>query len=459
MGSNVCMEVHVRTSAVARIGLMALLMMGLAIPLVMLFGLVAERAGRRERAVEEVSAQWGGPQTVAGPVMALEIRATRTGADGKPVVTHERLGFLPVALDVQSEIAPEVRRRGLFEAIVYRSKLRLTGRFAPPDLSAWHGAGTNMIVTGAALSIALSDPRGIAGPISLVWNGTGQTFAPGAPDLALGMPGVSAHLPIPETAADIPFAITLDVNGTRELKFVPTGNDTSVQVNSPWPHPSFLGAPLPGRRDVKSTGFTARWDVPNYGRGFPSSWTVSGVNGEQFKNAVARSAVGVALIRPVDIYQQSERAVKYAVLFITMTFVVAFLWEVVYGTLVHPVQYIFVGFAMCLFYLLLLALSEHIGFDKAYVSAALAVVGLIAWYWNWVIRGGVRHAVLMGGVLAALYGYLYLLLRLEDYALVSGAIGLFLMLTVVMFLTRRIDWYTLRLGREDTTPGSGSGEA
>jgi len=169
------------------------------------------------------------------------------------------------------------------------------------------------------------------------------------------------------------------------------------------------------------------------------------MNRDQFAKSVENAAFGVTLVQPVDIYQQTTRAVKYAALFIVMTFVIAFLWEIIGGVLVHPIQYVFIGFALCLFYVLLLAISEHAGFDTAYVSAAVPTVALIAWYWQWVVRARGR-AALMLGALSALYSYLYLLLRLEDYALIAGAVGLFTMLAVVMFLTRRVDWYNLQIG-------------
>ena len=153
-------------------------------------------------------------------------------------------------------------------------------------------------------------------------------------------------------------------------------------------------------------------------------------------------------MQPVDIYHQGERAVKYGVLFIVMTFVIAFLWEVTSGVIVHPVQYLFIGAALCIFYLLLLAVSEHVGFDAAYLVAAAANIALIAWYWTWVSRGGLRNGLVMGGALTALYAYLYLLLRLEDYALAAGALGLFALLACVMYLTRRVDWYHLRVGSD-----------
>ena len=442
-------NVDVRTSAVARIAMMLVLMIGLLVPLMMIFGLVSERAGRRDEATRDVSGQWGGTQMVLGPVLSIEFHTTTIGPDGKPKVIADRAAFLPAALQVEAEAVPEERSRGLFEVIVYRSRLKLTGRFAAPDFSRWQVRPEDVVRSTATLTVGLTEPRGIAAPLRLQWDGQEQKFVPGTPELAIGLPGISAAVPLPEATREIPFEIGLEINGTRDLRFTPLGNETIVNLSSSWPHPGFVGAPLPQERSITSSGFTARWNVPYYGRSFATSWTVNATNREQLSQALVLASFGVSLVRPVDIYQQSERAVKYAALFIVMTFVIAFLWEIIHGVLVHPVQYVFIGFALCVFYLLLLALSEHIGFDRAYLAAATANIGLIAWYWTWVIRSGARHGVLMGTVLSTLYGYLYLLLRLEDYSLLAGAVGLFVMLAAVMFLTRKIDWYTLRLGRDD----------
>ena len=440
---------ELRTSAVARIFMMLVLMIGLLIPLMMIFGLVSERAERRKEATREVSDQWGGAQAIVGPVLSVEFRTTTTGGDGKPKVVVDRAAFLPATLRIDAEAIPEVRSRGLFDVIVYRSRLKLTGRFAPPNFSRWNVLPEDVVRSTAALSVGVTEPRGIVAPLRLQWDAQEQKFVPGTPDVGIGLPGISALVPLPDAVREIPFEINLEVNGTRDLRFTPAGNETLVNLTSTWPHPSFIGAPLPQERSVTGAGFTARWNVPYYGRSFPALWSINTINREQHTQAIAHASFGSALLTPVDIYQQSERAVKYAALFIVMTFVIAFLWEIIHGVLVHPIQYLFVGFALCVFYLLLLALSEHIGFDRAYVVAATANIGLISWYWSWVIRSGARHGVLMGAVLSTLYGYLYLLLRLEDYSLLAGAVGLFVMLAAVMFLTRKIDWYSLRLGREE----------
>jgi inner membrane protein len=283
--------------------------------------------------------------------------------------------------------------------------------------------------------------------IDLNWGGRPQQFVPGVVRVGLFPVGVQAPSPITSEGTEaLPFEMELSLRGTGELRFIPAGNETSVRLTSTWPHPSFVGSPRPEPHQESDAGFQASWRVPYFGRGFPTSWTKGDTQDEdRLKAQAAASAFGVGLIQPVDIYRQTERAVKYAALFIVLTFVIAFIWEITGGVLVHPIQYLFVGFTMCVFYLLLLSLAEHSGFDIAYAAAAAATVGLLAWYWRWVLGGG-RPGLLMGAELTVLYGYLYLLLRLEDYALLAGSVGLFIMLALVMFLTRRVNWYELRLG-------------
>jgi len=215
---------------------------------------------------------------------------------------------------------------------------------------------------------------------------------------------------------------------------------SGIETTTPAPHPSFIGAPLPAFREAGAAGFIGRWNVPYVGRGLPLSWTSVGLDTAGLRTRAESFAIGVSLLQPVDIYQQAERAVKYASLFIVMTFVIFFMWEVVRSRLVHPIQYLFVGFAMCVFYLLLVSISEHIGFDRAYAIAASATTALIAGY-SICVLGGLMEGGLMGLALAVMYGFLYLLLRLEDYALLGGSIALFVMLTLLMYATRRINWY------------------
>ena len=436
-----------RTSPMMRLLVMGVILMALNVPLTMMCGVVSERAARRDTVVDEVSGDWGRAQTVGGPVLSIPYRYSWMDSAGRmqSAVSHYR--FLPQSLDVDGAIDPQARKRTLFTVIVYTARLKMRGTFRPPRLGDVKPAPDEIMWDRATVSLGVSDPRGIARAIDVNWNGQPQRFVPGGDRVGLFASSVRAQAPgiTAERSDPLKFEIDLELKGTRELRLLPAGDETTVRLASTWPHPSFVGS-TPDTPRIDGNGFNASWRVPYFGRGFAAEWKDSDQAGDERLAAQAAAAsFGVALVQPVDIYVQTERAVKYAALFIVMTFVIAFLWEITGGVLVHPIQYLFVGFTMCVFYLLLLSIAEHRGFDAAYVVAAAATVLLLSWYWSWVL-GGRRQGALMGAALTALYGYLYLLLRLEDYALLAGSAGLFAMLALVMFLTRRVNWYDLRLG-------------
>jgi inner membrane protein len=437
---------NLRTSVVARLIAMGILMLLLLVPLSMVQAVVTERAGRRNQVAEEVSGTWGTAQTIAGPVLVVPYRCTTTDNNGRQIQTIGRASFLPETLDVQGAADTDVRKRSLFKVVVYKARLKLSGRFPRPDLTALTRPGIEPLWNEASVNIGVTDPRGIARRITLTWNAQEIAFAPGITDTGLFATGLHAPAQFPSAGpqAPIPFSLDLDLNGTRDLRLLPAGSETSLQLTSGWPHPGFTGAPLPASRSVTDQGFSAAWRVPYFGRGFPAAWTDAGVDRDKLKTLADAASFGVSFVQPVDIYQQAERAVKYAALFIVLTFVVFFLCEVMRSRLLHPVQYVFIGFAICVFYLLLLSISEHLGFDIAYACAAAATTLLIGMYSVFAL--GAREGVFLGVTVAALYAFLYMLLRLEDYALLAGSVGLFAMLAVLMLSTRRVNWYELRLG-------------
>jgi len=434
-----------RSSPTLRLVVMAVLLFALNAPLTMMCGVVQERSQRREKMIDEVSSSWGHEQTLAGPLLMIPYQYSITDRSG---ATHAQVEYhyvLPDTLDVTGTLDPDQRGRSLFKTTVYTAHLKVTGRFAPVTFSAVRPQPDFINWDQAQLLLGVEDIRGIAGPIALHWDGRDAQFAAGAAPNALLGPVLQARADgmTGDRASAIPFEISLDVRGTRALRVFPAGTQTNVRLASRWPHPSFIGT-SPVSPAIADSGFTAQWTLAGFVRGFPHEWNGSDVN-DALKAQRTGASFGVALIEPVDVYVQTERAIKYAVLFIVMTFGIAFLWEITGGIVIHPIQYLFVGFGMCVFYLLLLSLGEHLGFDTAYAIATAATVSLLAWYWRWVLRARSRGA-LMGGTLTILYGYLYLLLRLEDYALLAGSIGLFVMLAVMMFLTRRVDWFNLRSG-------------
>ena len=362
-----------RNSAIARLVVMGALTIVLLIPIMWVYNTVSERASRRDGAVAEVSATWGGPQTIGGPVLSVPYTVIWTDNAGRQQRTVCRAHFLPRDLQIEGAIGTEARSRGIFDVVVYRSSLKVSGRFLRPDLEWIRPAPERIEWDQAVLEVGVTDPRGLARRAVLNWRGQTVPFAGGTAEVGLFV-RASTRSSRPSRARrpepSCPLSFTLDVNGTRDLRFLPAAEETVVALTSTWPHPSFTGTALPETRRIDAGGFTARWRVQDFGRPYPSRWTSSDMNRDQLSQQANGSAFGLSLVQPVDIYQQAERAVKYAVLFIVLTFLVFFLWEIFSAALLHPMQYAFAGCAMCVFYLLLVSISEHAGFDKAYAVSS-----------------------------------------------------------------------------------------
>lgn len=401
----------------------------LLVPIEMIRSLVLERQNRRNEAVQEISNMWAATQVVSGPLLTLPYRCPATPATKATpsAECHSELVVQPRDVTITGTVTPEVRRRSLFEAVVYRADLRISATFVP-DVSEANPVVTELIWDNARVHVGVADPRGVIGNAELV-SGTSKTpFAPGVVQGQAFSTGMYARVGSGRPGSDGAYAVSLAIslNGTQELAFAAGGNDVSVKVNSTWEHPSFIGAALPTSWTRESPGFSAEWKTGQF-------WRVG-------KAQPGAAQFGVAFIRPVDVYQQADRAVKYAFLFLMVTFVVAFLWEITKSIPIHPIQYIFVGFVSCLFYLLLLSISEHFDFDVAYFTATAVTVALLGWYWRWA-TGTRAQGAAMAAVLAMLYSFLYLLLRLEDYALLAGSAALFIGMALVMYATRRINWF------------------
>lgn len=439
------MESKWKNSVIIKIIFVGFLMLLLLIPMHMIESLVTEREERSGDAKVEISEKWGSAQTIVGPI--LNIPYTEYWKDDKNQ-THSRTAtakFLPENLSIEAEIFPQVRWRGIFEAILYTAKVKINGNFTPPDPSEIK-INSEIIWGDAYLSIGIVDMRGIKEDISLRWNNAPLAFKPGAGDNELFESGINAKIPgLHPGGPSIPFELHLDFQGSQDLNFMPLGKNSSVVFSSAWKDPSFTGAFLPAERTINQNGFRASWKLTYFARSFPQSFSLS--RNPEIKQAVANSAFGVRFLLPVDFYQQSMRSAKYAVLFIMLTFLAFFLFEILNKLRIHPFQYLLVGFAMCLFYLLLLSLSEHIGFTVAYIVSSLATILLISGYCLKILSNLWRAAI-MAGLLIVLYAYLYILLQLQDFSLLFGSIALFTILGVVMFITRNIDWYSLKLSAD-----------
>ena len=429
-----------RSSPLLRVLLIGFLVLLLQIPIAMIDGLIAERQSTRREAIQDVTGAWGKEQVILGPALVVPfIQRWSEEIEGGRRREHtavQHATFLPDTLRVEGKLEAEVRYRGIFRVAVYRLALRIEGRFDQPGFEDWEVGREDILWDRAQLWLRISDARAIRNQAALVWNGREVGFAPGTGDFANGASGIHAPLKESPIGGSREFSIPLTLNGSVAFSFAPFGRETSVDLASDWVDPSFRGSWLPTRRDVGDAGFTAEWRIPSLGRNYPQRWSSLAPTGSGTLDA---SVFGVELLNPVDPYRMTLRSVKYAALFLLFTFLSLWLFEVLARQRIHSVQYLMVGAAMCLFYLLELSLAEHLGLGIAYSLASVSVVAMITLYCAAVLRGLGRASV-VGAVVAGLYAYLYVLLNNQDYALLVGAVGLFLILAAVMYLTRRTDW-------------------
>lgn len=416
----------------------------LLIPLLFVRSLVTERSTRYHEAVAEITGKWGEDQSLAGPMIAIPYTALSGRTEkGNPLHEERTAYFLPDDLVIAGTLEAETRRRSIYEAVLYSVDLDVHGSFRLPSREQFESATTAVHWNRAYLIVGVSDTRGIKDDITLEWQGRKTSFLPGTNGSSLYATGL--HSPVAIAAAGdakkghAPFAFRLRLLGSSSLRFLPAGKSTHVTMDSSWQNPGFTGAMLPSKREINERGFHAEWNVSYYGRSYGQAIMDPG---SSEKTALSSSEFGFELVQMVDHYQKTERATKYGILFLLLTFTAFFLFEIFTGLRIHPIQYLMVGSAMVLFYLLFLSLSEHTGFLVAYVASAAATTGMISGY-SAVVLQGHRRAATLAAFLSVLYGYLYVVMSSEDSALLLGSIALFALLSGTMFLTRKIDWYTV----------------
>ncbi len=425
---------------VAFIGLLLL------IPLGMVKSTLNERSNRYREAVKSITQTWGGAQRVAGPVLVVPYTYRAEGVETQMVsgrrvevtVDREQRGeavFLPERLVMDGNVVPSVRKRGIYETPVYAAKMRISGKFAAPSFDFVTLRGLEPQWAQARVCFVISDLRGTQEDLALKWGADSLALQPGARFAGMG---AGVHVPVRLTPGEgREFSLELALNGSDSLRFLPLGRQTEVKLTSTWANPSFSGAYLPAEREVKPEGFSAAWRVSYYGRNFPQQWTVGG-DAQPSAETIEDAGFGVGLMDSVNAYRTSERAIKYGVLFITLVFTTFFLFEAVCRLRLGALDYLLVGGALCLFYLGMLALAEFLAFGLAYAVAAGASTVLIALYAWRILRGG-RRAWLVGGMLGGVYGYLYFVLQMEDFALLAGTGALFVVLAAVMYAARRLE--------------------
>ncbi len=415
------------------------LVLALQIPALYISSLVSERRTRHEEASREVASKWGNRQTIVGPALVVPWTRHWHDTDDKGHVREQserrRLVLLPESLDVDARLRSEVRKRGIYAVPVYRLDATLRGRFAPPDFAKLGIVPADVDWPRAVLALGIADARAIQEQAVLDWNGRAIEFLPGNTDAPELGAGIHAELNLDHAPWAQPFVLPLRLNGSDGAYFTPFGKLTTVRLAGDWRNPSFQGLWLPSEREVTSTAFTATWRIPSLGRNYPQAWTDS----ETVGHAIPASAFGLDLGSEIDAYHLCERTLKYALLFLVLTFTAFWLLEVLGRRKLHVIHYMLIGAVLSVFMVLELALAEQIGFGLSYALASAAVVALIVYYASSVLGSRVR-AALVGLGLSLLYAFHYVVLRNEDYALLLGSLLLFGMLATVMILTRRVNW-------------------
>lgn len=419
-----------------------ILIMVLIIPTVMVQDLIDERTQRQQEAVDEVSSKHALSQTVAGPILTIPYKIKRNvynKATGKTEVATERMMFhiLPDELKINGNVNSESRKRGLFEVIVYQGDLDISASFKDLPLEKLNIPIEQFELDKAFITLGISDLKGLSEQVRIKVNDSSFTCNPGVPTDEVLSSGLHVNVPLKANQQKLEVSCQLDLKGSQQLMFVPIGKETVVDLHSDWQDPSFSGEFIPHTRTVTDKGFDAKWKVLNLNRNFPQEWT-GGRNIEQ-------SAFGVDMNMPVDVYQKATRVAKYAMLFIVLTFLVFFFVEVINKILIHPIQYILVGIALILFYVLMLAMSEQIYFNAAYVLASIMTIGLIFFYAK-AILGSQKLGLLTAAILFIMYMFIFVIIQMQDYALLFGSFGVFLILGVTMYFSRQVDWFDLKKG-------------
>lgn len=422
-----------------------LLVLLLLIPLNMIRHLITERMTLRNGVVAEIARSSAVSQTILGPILVVPYNYIEKNESNVTSQKEGNLYFLPETFKLNGKLEVEKRKRGIYEARVYNlTHNQLTGYFnIPPNFGITASKLTHYQFGQPFIAVGIKDIRGLNNPLEFTVDGTKLDIIPGTGTLNQKLKS-GIHVLLDKTSllpgGSFSYQIAMQLIGTSSLNIVPIGKQTTVTLHSNWPHPSFEGSFLPSSRNVSKQGFTATWQTNFFATNMEdelmyclssSCCSCSNIN-----------TLGVSLINPVDQYLKSDRAIKYSLLFIGLTFFGFFIFEMVKRLAIHPIQYSFVGIALALFFLLLLSLSEHIGFNLAYFCSAASCIGLISFYMMGILANK-KQSIIFGIALLALYSMLYVLLNGEDYSLLLGSILVFGVLAIAMIATRKLNWYQI----------------
>lgn len=435
------------------------LLLILLIPASWIEDLMHEREKRADDAMTEVASKWSGSQTISGPVLVIPYNKTEIierGKGEKEIIQRiQKAFFLPNELNIRGEIRPTVLHRGIFDAVVYGSTLDVRSVFTKPDFKTLSISDQDVRWNEASLIVGISDLRGIranpefnVGEVILASDpssnpGISSSGKDGGPGHGTSTSSRNDHY----TASGIisrlnwenadafkgNISIKLELNGSQRLDFVPAGKTTTVSLSGNWKDPSFDGEFLPESREISDNGFTASWKVLHFNRPFSQQWV-------EDNQHLGGSEFGVKMLLPVDQYQKSIRTAKYASLIILLTFIALFLVEITQKVRIHPFQYILIGAALIIYYTLLISLSEHIGYNPAYIIASASTVILISLYSATFLRKA-KLIMSFTTTLLVFYIFIFVIIQEQDYSLLLGSVGLFIIISLLMYFSRNVDWY------------------
>ncbi len=462
----------ISNSTVLKLFVIFFLSLILLIPLSLISDLIEERKNREQEVSGGIALTWGKEQVISSLVLAIPYRETIPLSAEKAEKSNLReelkwIFVLPKTSNITTDITPQHLSRGIYNAVVYNSNITLDGSFDKISLEKLEIPNEQIDWKGSKLIFGIQDFKGLGKRPSLNWDGNELTFDPDFNNLKLFTQNLVCPVPLDPQKTDNRFKIKLNLKGSKSLNFLPLGDQTNIQAKGNWANPSFTGAFLPGKRNTETSNFSASWEIPSFSRKLPQQWTgdarsifqfdnnlENGNEGNEQKPAQAVSTtiasannlldnadmITINFLPDINNYQKTTRVAKYGILVIILTFTSLLFTEVIKKKRIHIIQYILIGAAMVLFYTLLLALSEHIGFNLAYLTASVATVMLIGSFIKSITKDQ-KSALLLSSILALFYLFIYILMQLRDYSLIAGTIGIFIILAILMRVSTKINWY------------------
>ncbi|WP_159731848.1 cell envelope integrity protein CreD [Sphingobacterium sp. 18053] len=462
----------ISNSTVLKLFVIFFLSLILLIPLALISDLIEERKNREQEVSDGITLNWGKDQVISSPVLAIPYRETIPLSAEKAEKSNLReelkwIFVLPKTSNIATDVTPQHLSRGIYNAVVYNSNITLEGSFDKISLEKLEIPHEQIDWKGSKLIFGIQDFKGLGKRPSLNWDGNELTFDPDFNNLKLFTQNLVCPVSLDPQKTDNRFKIKLNLKGSKSLNFLPLGDQTNIQAKGNWANPSFTGAFLPSKRNTETSNFSASWEIPSFSRKLPQQWTGDARSIYQFDNNLENGNEGnehkaaqtatttlasannlldntdmitINFLPDINNYQKTTRVAKYGILVILLTFTSLLFTEVIKKKRIHIIQYILIGAAMVLFYTLLLALSEHIGFNLAYLTASVATVMLIGSFIKSITKDQ-KSALLLSSILALFYLFIYILMQLRDYSLVAGTIGIFIILAILMRVSTKINWY------------------